>query len=175
MCIFKNSTIIVYYMIGVQHHQAKNQTHICVSCSLIQCFLVYILSVRSFDLITLKWRNITIHICVFGFLLDGAEHLFQQYISYIVAVSFVGGGNQRTRRKPSTCRKLLSSNLLLFLLLFLSSSSSKCVNLCFRDRRICHPISVGFTTTYVISAYHHWCCEFESRSGRDVQHYPYWS
>ena len=46
---------------GVQHHQAKNQTHICVSCTLIQCFLVYILSVRSFDLITLKWRNITIH------------------------------------------------------------------------------------------------------------------
>jgi len=24
---------------------------------------------------------------------------------------------------------------------------------------------VGFTTTYVIGAYHHWCCEFESRSG----------
>jgi hypothetical protein len=28
-----------------------------------------------------------------------------------------------------------------------------------------------FTTTYGISAYHHWCCEFESRSGRGVQHY----
>jgi hypothetical protein len=27
------------------------------------------------------------------------------------------------------------------------------------------------TTTYAISAYHHSCCEFESRSGRDVQHY----
>ena len=25
---------------------------------------------------------------------------------------------------------------------------------------------VGFTTTYAISAYHHWCCEFASRSGR---------
>jgi hypothetical protein len=24
---------------------------------------------------------------------------------------------------------------------------------------------VGFTTTYAISAYHHWSCEFESRSG----------
>jgi len=35
-----------------------------------------------------------------------------------------------------------------------------------RDRMI-----VGFTTTYAISAYHHWCCEFESRSGRYVQHY----
>jgi hypothetical protein len=30
---------------------------------------------------------------------------------------------------------------------------------------------VGFTTTYAISAYHHWCCEFQSRSGRGVQHY----
>jgi hypothetical protein len=30
---------------------------------------------------------------------------------------------------------------------------------------------VGFTTTYAISAYHHWCCEFESWSGRGVQNY----
>ena len=30
---------------------------------------------------------------------------------------------------------------------------------------------VEFTTTYAISAYHHWCCEFESWSGRGVQHY----
>jgi hypothetical protein len=30
---------------------------------------------------------------------------------------------------------------------------------------------VGCTTTYAISAYHHWCCEFESRSRRGVQHY----
>jgi hypothetical protein len=27
---------------------------------------------------------------------------------------------------------------------------------------------VGFTTTYAISAYHHWCCEFESRSWRGL-------
>jgi hypothetical protein len=27
---------------------------------------------------------------------------------------------------------------------------------------------VGFTTTYAIGAYHHWCCEFESCSGRGV-------
>ena len=30
---------------------------------------------------------------------------------------------------------------------------------------------VGFTTTYAISAYHHWYCKFKSRSGRGVQHY----
>jgi hypothetical protein len=35
-----------------------------------------------------------------------------------------------------------------------------------RDRMV-----VGFTTTYAISAYHHLCCEFQSRSGRGVQHY----
>ena len=30
---------------------------------------------------------------------------------------------------------------------------------------------VGFITTYAISAYHHWCCEFKSRSEWGVQHY----
>jgi hypothetical protein len=30
---------------------------------------------------------------------------------------------------------------------------------------------VGFTTTHAISAYHHWCCRFESRLGRGVKHY----
>ena len=30
---------------------------------------------------------------------------------------------------------------------------------------------VGFTTTYAITTYHHWSFEFESRSGRGVQHY----
>jgi hypothetical protein len=29
------------------------------------------------------------------------------YFSYIVRVSFIGGGNRRTRRKPPTCRKSL--------------------------------------------------------------------
>ena len=40
-----------------------------------------------------------------------------------------------------------------------------------RDRRGCDRMVVGFTTTYVISAYHHWCSEFESRSGWGIQHY----
>jgi len=35
-----------------------------------------------------------------------------------------------------------------------------------RDRMV-----VGFTTTYAIGAYHHWCCWFESRRRRGVQHY----
>jgi hypothetical protein len=40
-----------------------------------------------------------------------------------------------------------------------------------RGRRGRDHMVVGFTTTYAISAYHYWCCEFESRSGRGVQHY----
>ena len=40
-----------------------------------------------------------------------------------------------------------------------------------RGRRGRDCMVVGFTTTYAISAYHHWCCEFESWSGRGVQHY----
>ena len=30
---------------------------------------------------------------------------------------------------------------------------------------------IGFTTLYAISAYQHWCCGFDSRSGQGVQHY----
>jgi hypothetical protein len=40
-----------------------------------------------------------------------------------------------------------------------------------RDRRGGDRVVVGFTTTSAISVFHHWCCEFESRSGRGVQHY----
>jgi len=38
--------------------------------------------------------------------------LTPHYFSYIVALSFIGGGNQRTRRKPPTCRKLLTNIIL---------------------------------------------------------------
>ena len=31
--------------------------------------------------------------------------------------------------------------------------------------------SLIYNYQYAISAYHHWCCAFESRSGRGVQHY----
>ena len=38
-----------------------------------------------------------------------------------------------------------------------------------RDRR--DRVVIGFTITSEISAYHHRCCELESRSGRGVQQY----
>ena len=47
------------------------------------------------------------YVCLF----DGVKRHFQQYFSYIVAVSFIGGGNRHgsTSRKPPTCRKSLSN------------------------------------------------------------------
>jgi len=35
---------------------------------------------------------------------------FQQYFSYIVVVSFIGGGNRMTRTKRPTCRESLTWN-----------------------------------------------------------------
>ena len=40
-----------------------------------------------------------------------------------------------------------------------------------RECRDIDRMVVGFTITCAISAYHHSCYEFESRSGRGVQHY----
>ena len=39
-------------------------------------------------------------------LVYGVKRHFQQYLSYIVTVSFIGGKNRSTRTKPLTCRKL---------------------------------------------------------------------
>jgi hypothetical protein len=43
----------------------------------------------------------------------------------------------------------------------------------FRGRRARDRMVVEFITTYAISAYHHWSCEFESRTGEVylIQHY----
>ena len=49
------------------------------------------------------------------------------------------------------------------------SLNFKCVTL--QGRRGRDRMVVGFTTPYGISAYHHWWCVFEPRSGRGVQHY----
>jgi hypothetical protein len=47
--------------------------------------------------------------CYYVCLFDGVLRHFQQYFSYIVAVSFIGGKNRRTRRKPLTSRKSLTN------------------------------------------------------------------
>jgi hypothetical protein len=48
------------------------------------------------------------------------------------------------------------------------------INLQYNLRGSRYRLVVGFTTTYAISAYHHYRCEFESRSGEVYsiqQHY----
>jgi len=40
---------------------------------------------------------------------NGVERHFQQYVSYIVAISFIGGGHRSTQRNPQTCRKSLTN------------------------------------------------------------------
>ena len=50
-------------------------------------------------------------------------------------------------------------------------STSWCDFLSYKTRGRRGRMVVGFTTTYAISAYPHRCCEFESRSGRGLQHY----
>jgi hypothetical protein len=39
----------------------------------------------------------------------GSNHHIQQYISYIMVVSFTGGGNRSIWRKPPTCHKSLTN------------------------------------------------------------------
>ena len=56
-----------------------------------------------------------------------------------------------------TCIHIFISNSSTVLFTLLSMWICGC---CGRDHMV-----VGFTTTSAISAYHHWCCEFKSRSG----------
>jgi hypothetical protein len=51
------------------------------------------------SIISFLWSVLGIIICPF---------LLFRLASYIVAVSFIGGGNRSTRRKPQTCRKSLT-------------------------------------------------------------------
>ena len=45
--------------------------------------------------------------CLLALFVYGVYSNFQQYFSYIVAVSFIGGGNWSTLRKPLICCKSL--------------------------------------------------------------------
>jgi len=49
-----------------------------------------------------------------GWWIYGVQHHFQQYVCYIVAISFIGGGNRRTQKKPQTCRKSLTKFITLY-------------------------------------------------------------
>jgi len=57
------------------------------------------------------------------------------------------------------------------MLIYYSSEEKIQIPILYRDHSSHDRMVVGFTTTYAISTYHHWCCEFESQSGWGVQHY----
>jgi len=61
-----------------------------------------------------KRKYITGHIFGYGF---GVEHIFQQYFSYIGAVSGIGEGNRSNGKKIMTFRKSLT-NFIMFLISF---------------------------------------------------------
>jgi cysteinyl-tRNA synthetase len=46
---------------------------------------------------------------IYLFLFDDISRYFQQYFRYIMAVSFIGGGNRSTWRNPPTCHKSLTN------------------------------------------------------------------
>ena len=59
----------------------------------------------------------------------GVETHFQQYYSFIVEVSFIGGGNRSAWRKPPTCRKSLTNCITQCFIEYTSSErdSNSCV------------------------------------------------
>jgi hypothetical protein len=69
---------------------------------------------------------------------------------------------------------LVADLFYIFFLAFTCLSSMASINyfsIIIRDGRGHDRMVIGFTTAYAISHYHHWCCEFQSRSEWGVQHY----
>jgi len=69
-------------------------------------------------------------------------------------------GRQYSLNPPFTCDTFILTP---------SSQSNPLFHKFERSRRGRDRMVVGFSTTYAISAYHHWCWEFKSRSGRGVK------
>ena len=62
-------------------------------------YRIHILTLMYFQLLQGEGLRVGGCYIVYGY--------FQQYFSYIVAVSFIDGGDQSTWRKPLTCRTSL--------------------------------------------------------------------
>ena len=72
---------------------------------------------KIFFYVTIKSYNWSVYQCEANLIFPPSYKFrvrhFQQYFNYIVAVSFIGGGNRSIRRKSTTCRKSLT-NLMLY-------------------------------------------------------------
>ena len=67
--------------------------------------IIFIIQVRHF--IKQMFTYLSMFVCLFVCLFDGVSRHFQQYFSYIMAVSYIGEGNRRIRRKQTICHKSL--------------------------------------------------------------------
>ena len=59
--------------------------------------------------INIAYLLVQIVFLIVDWLVCGVLRHFQQYFSYFVEVSFIGGGNRSTRRKPQSCCKSLTN------------------------------------------------------------------
>jgi len=85
----------------------KLDIYVCIICYSGNIFLGKNILFTDTSDETCNNKAIYIRCMFYGFMVFNAT--FQQYFSYIVAVSFIGGGNGSTRRKPPTYRKVLTN------------------------------------------------------------------
>jgi len=104
------ATIQILLKSGVKYHNPNphllgfisyhNVKHVCRTEKRGSTYCIIVLLIYKDHIITAdiycQWR-----VMVFN--------NFQQYFSYIVAVSFIGGGYRSIRRKPPTCHKSLTN------------------------------------------------------------------
>ena len=95
------------YTISGYHHSGC----VCVTdLSVVRCtwYMIHIQSVAIITQVVCVWLT-----CLWWGALDTTScdnvHRVQQYVSYILVVSFIDGGNRSTRRKPPTWRKSLTN------------------------------------------------------------------
>ena len=96
-------------------------------------------------------------------------HHILYWITHTLSPQGINITYYKVEAKPPAMRSLLPYNLLSWWTL--SYLNSGFYQRSKRGHRGRDRMVVRFTTTYVISVYHHWCCEFEYRPGRGIQHY----
>ena len=96
-------------------------------------------------------------------------HHILYWITHTLSPQGINITYYKVEAKPPAMRSLLPYNLLSWWTL--SYLNSGFYQRSKRGHRGRDRMVVGFTTTYVISVYHHLCCEFEYRPGRGIQHY----
>jgi hypothetical protein len=85
-------------------HYSNSLTYIYIAAHYTN-FLTYIYMAAHY---TMSNIHTIVYSRRFG-LVSGVLRHFKQYVSYMVVVNFIGGGNRSIRRKPSIFRKSLTN------------------------------------------------------------------